>query len=964
MSVGPVVGRARVQTNMSFDSSDLNHIGNRIRDQLSKIGERNGKIYRNFGRDAVASWRLALGAIVTSAPWMGAAISTAAGTATMLAGSLYSLAQSSFGLYTVAGSLGVAMGTLRIGMTHFKDAVEAADPEDFALYLSMLSPSAGAAAIAVRGLSDAATQLRQSVQERMFTGLAAEIEKLNTTLFPVLTKNLTDMAGVWNGLITEMLGYVNSAAGLETINGVLEGSTSIFDKLSGAVIPFLDGAMKLFIALTPAGERLATRITGVAESFQAWTSAEGFGNRIEEMMKRAETTAGLLLDVVGNLGGALANVFKGANGETNNFLQMLVDLTQRFQDWTGSVEGQTAIADWARRSNDVLAQAGRTIEAVFTTLSKLSSSDALISFMKTVEDAFNYLGKLPLEAMIAKFVELAEVFRPISGPMLAMIIAGASLNIMLGNLMGQIGGVVGLAVGFPGKFKGIMTALKGGTSGGKAFFGIFKNVAGLLSKGLKFAGIAGVVVWIGTLIAKSDDLKAKLSNVWDAVKSVFSSLGEAFSQVSGSLQPVITALQPFFDLLNKIASLAIGIVLDGIAYAIESIANVISGVGSVISGFIDMLVGLFTWDPAKMLEGWNTFVSGLGPLLSGLWGVFVSFFAPAKFVKIAGVAFRGIGTAISGAGTFIGGAAKGVLDIILKFLSQLPGKALNLAKTAFTGMGNAIRNAVGPIGSAARSILEIVITWIQRLPGRLFDLGKNALSRLGSAISGGVGAVGGAASRVFNGAVNAIKDLPAKLMGFGRDAVGKMGSAISGGVSTVTGAAKSVFNAIKNAFVSLPGTMAETGRRIVSSIADGIRKGIGKVKDAAGAVARAIRDFLPGSPVNEGPLTAWNTGSTAEGGGRNIVEAITGGLTDIRPIRQAMKDVTNAIRLGATPSVGSFGGVGGTNAAFAGAGGRSVINITELNLNVDVEDLASVPRIVNTLEGLVLKVRQGVRMSD
>lgn len=958
MSVGPVVGRARVQTNMSWDSSDLDKIGDRIRNQLSKIGERNGQIYRNFGRDAVVSWRLALGAIVTSAPWMGAAISAVSGTVTMLAGSLYSLAQSSFGLYPVLGSLGVAVGTLRIGMTHFMDAVKATKPEDLAMYLDMLTPSAGAAAIAVRGLSGAATRLRESVQERMFTGLAAEIEKLSTTLFPVLTKNLTDMAGVWNRLITEMLGYVNSAAGLKTINKVLEGSTSIFDKLSGAVIPFLDGAMKLFVALTPAGERLATRIADVAKSFQSWTSAEGFGNRIDAMMQRAETTAGLLLKVVGNLGGALANVFKGANGETNNFLQMLIDLTQRFKDWTGSVEGQNAIADWARRSNDVLAQAGRTIESVFTTLSKLSSSDALISFMKTVEDAFDYLGKLPLEDIVAKLVELAEVFRPISGPMLAIITAGTALNIMLGNLMGQIGGVVAIAVSFPGKFTGILSALRGGVSGGQMFLGIFSKIAGLLASGLKFAGIAGVVIWIGTLIAKSDELKAKLANVWESVQGVFSALGGAFSQVAQSLEPVVVALQPFFDLLSKIASLAIGVVLDWIASGIQAIANVITGVGGIISGFIDMLVGLFTWDPTTMLQGWNTFVSGLGSLIQGAWTLFIEFFAPAKFLKLAGTALGGLMSGIRGATGGIGSAAKGVFDSVIKWISQLPGKLLNLGKTALTNLRNAISNAVGSVRSAAGNVFNAVINAIKALPGKLLDFGRTALSNLSGAISGGVGAVKGAAGRVFNGVVDGIKNLPSKLLDFGRTALSKFTGAISDGVGRARGVAQNVASAVTGAVSDLPGKMLNIGKKVIGNVVDGIRGGIGRVKDAASAVAQAIRNFFPGSPVNEGPLTAWNTGGSAEGGGRNIVEAITGGLSNIRPIRKAMSDVADAVRSSMTPTFGSQGRVGTNTAAVAGG---SSLTIGTLNLNVDVEDFESVPRIVNTLEGLAMKVRQGVR---
>lgn len=1015
MTVGPVVGHARVNTNLSMDDASIGDIGDRIAAQLStmgdrmndklvSIGKRNGKVYRDIGRDAVVAWRAGLGLFVSSAPWAGAAISAVAGSVTMLAASVYELGKTAGVLYPVAGSLGIAFGTLKVGMKGFLDAVTAKNPKELAAALKNLTPSARDSALAFRRLSDEARVLRASVQESMFSKLAPEIDKLGKTLFPVLTVGLTKMAGEWNNLARQVLGYVNSAEGISTISTALDGSASIFSKLKDSAVPFLDGALNLFNALTPAAERFAERVTDIALRFQSWTSAEGFGDRIDASMQRAETTAGLLLDVIGNLGSAFSNVFGAANDETNTFLTMLVDLTQRFEDWTGSVEGDAAISQWAGDAIRVMEQLGSTLSAVFDVVSNLSSADALISFLKTLEDAFTWLNKLPLQDAIDKFVELAEVFRPISGPILAFIIAGAAFNIALGNIMGQIGGAVAaLNLGRTAfsKFVGSIGSPK--ISGFSGFVGQFKGFAGILSKGLKIAGIAGVVAWIGTLIWKSEDLQSKFKDIWNTVKNVFSSIGGAFSQISDSLGPALNKLQPFFDLLDKIGTLVVGFVLDMIADAIQAIADVISGAGSVISGFIDMLTGLFSWDPALMLEGWNKFVSGLGPLIMGAFTLFVTFFAPAKLLKIGAGALSAFGAGFSSVagsvlgrlGTFLGGiisrlgalpgeflewafksitkfgdeiargassagtAAGKVFNAVIEWITQLPGKLAGFAKESINRFVLRVQEDLGLVAGVFDRVITTITNVVKALPGKLLSFGKDAMSKMTGAIGSGVGAVGSAASRVFNAAVNAVKELPGKLLSFGRDAMSKLSGAISTGVSAVGSAAGRIASSVMNAITSLPGKVRDIGSRIVGGIADGISAGIRKVKDAAGRVAQAIKDFLPGSPVKEGPLTAWNKGSGASGGGHNVVQGIVAGLSDVGPIRSAMNDVAMAVRDSINPTINVRGRT--AVAAAAGAGGGSAIHIANLTMPVTVQDLETIPRITRVLEGLAMTVRQGVR---
>lgn len=970
---------------MKFDDKSLNRVGKQIHQQLTKVAEHNREVYQSLGRESVTAWRAALGAVVAAAPLMGSLISAAAGAATLLAGALYSTVQSAYGAAPLLMAIGVAAGTAFLGLKSFFAALKSGD-------LSELTPSARAAAEAVQGLAGAWRKVRDEVQERMFKGLSDDIAKLGSTFLPVLQKGLGKMADSLNFLAQEMLNYLNSSAGLKTISKFLDNMADIFKRLSKAVVPFLDGFLRLMNALSPAGKRLADRIAEVATNFQEWTKGEGFAKRMDDMMKKAEKTAGKVIDVVVNLGKALHNIFNAANPATNTFLNMLVDLTERFLTWTSSVEGQSSIATWASQSVEVMRQFGKTAEAVFKVVAELADPRVITSFLKTVEGAFNLLGQLPLDKMVDAFVKVAEALQPVSSLFLAIVIGGAAFNIMVGSVIGQLGGFVGVLskiikfkiitsilknmgggagkagtaaagaakktgllsrawgglVKIFGKIKALFSKVIGvftktgkttGTVASKAgkLSGAFKPVMSILGRFAKFAGPVGLAVWIATIIGKSKDLQKKLGNVWDALKEVGSALKGAFEEIGAALKPLAPvadvagkAFSLIFDALDGLMGLAIGVFLDTITYAFKSLASVITGAGKIIAGLINVLIGLVTLDFGKMWDGLKQIASGIGPLLKGLFGLFISFFAPAKFLKLGATALKGLGGGIKGALPGILSTVGSFLLRMLKGFVALPGKLLSLGGRAISWLGRAVKTNAPKVLSAAGNIVKGVITWIGKLPGRLLTLGTQAVTRLAGAVRTGIGKLRTIATNIFTAVQTQIAKLPGKLLTLGTQAVTKLSTAVRTGVSKLREIATSIKDAVVNVLTGLPGKMLDVGKNIVSSLVSGLLGKLGALKDAASKIADTIKGFLPGSPVKEGPLTAWNRGGGATGGGRNVIDAITGGL-DSDPIRRAMAGVADAVSGGFSPNmnVGPMA-AGPGRMRGAGPGGRD-LNITIVN---------------------------------
>lgn len=914
MGLGRRVGRAYVSVDAEFRPTSLKKVGKQIEAQLNRIATRNAKIYRSLGADVVTVWRGALGAIVTSAPLMGSLISGLTGGVTMLAGAFWSTLSASRAALPVLTSVGIAAGTARVAFQGFGTAVTAANPEALTAALAKLSPAAGESAIAVRSLRDEATNLRLAVQENFFAGLSDDIEKLGTTLFPVATTGMSKMATVLNGLAKDILDYVNSSEGLSVINDVFSNSASIVKTLSGAVVPFLDGFLRLVNALSPAAERLAGRITDIAKRFQSWTQAEGFATRIDEGMRKAEKTAGLLFDVLGNLGSIIGNIFEAANPATNTFLKMLGDVTGRFDEFTESVGGQEAIAKWATESVDVLRQFGNTIQAVFEVLQDLADPRIITSFLATVEEAFTLLGNLPLEAMVSAFADLAEALQPISGPMLAIIVAGVSLQIMFGSLLGQMAGAFSIFTSLRGGLSRLTTGFAGlGSSAGKhassmgKFSAALSKVGGILAKGLKFAGLIGLGVTIVSVIAKSENLQNKLKAVWDSVKGVFESLGSAFSGVSSAASPLLATLEPVFAIFEKIVGIGVGLVLDAIKFAFDSLGSVIEGVGTIVSGFLTILNGIFTLDGSMILDGLKTAVSGIPALLKGLLGLFITFFAPARLLGLAkkffGAIIPGVRTAIPG----IMSAISGLISRVLSFFVNLGPRLLSAGSSAIRSLGSgisagftAIRTAISNFITNFVSVLQAGFNLARTAVGTAMTAIRTVFTSIWNGILAAVRFVWNGIVTAFNSGLTFIRTLwdtgIAALRGAVDTILIPIGNAIRGFISGVANVIRSGIELIKTGWKAGWDFISSALRTVIAAMRGAITTGMSAIRSVITSVMNGIRSVF---------TAVWkaiqSVVTTVLNGIRSVVNSVMNGVRGVitsvmNGIRSIFTTVWNAIR--------------------------------------------------------------------
>src|SRR5215831_14551418 len=408
---------ARASVNIVPDTKGF---GVRLREQLARIdtGGAGRSAGSRFGRGMEAGIARSVGRVGAIAGATGAAagplaatLDAAAGAATGLGVALGSAVAGGAGA-AAAGmtTLAQVVGTVKLGTMGMKDAIKAnaavmdalaAGVEPTKAQLKKVTVSRARLAPAARDVVTEVGHLRQqfvtlgpTVQQALFAGMADELKKLGTSVLPVVNANLAVTATQLNHVGKSVLAYISSGAGMSQVNSIFTTNHVVIDRLGAAITPLTALMLKLLNAAGP----LLLVMTNMVGEFAATANAALDGAIASGKMSTAisimSTTMQTLWDMAKNLAGALANVFLAAGAPANDLLGELDRLTQKFQDWTGTVTGQNAIADFVKRGLDFLLQLESVLKMVTDIWTGLSSGSSSSQFTDAIMALLPPLGEL------------------------------------------------------------------------------------------------------------------------------------------------------------------------------------------------------------------------------------------------------------------------------------------------------------------------------------------------------------------------------------------------------------------------------------------------------------------------------------------------------------------------------------------------------------------------------------------
>lgn len=683
---------------------------------------------------------------------------------------------------------------------------------------------------------------------------------------------------------------------------------SIFEELGKAIGSFGAGLTAFFTPILPYAEALAMHIRGAADSFSEWAQSAAGQNAIADWMSEAWEISKDLWSGLKDIGGAILDIMGiGVDESGGSFAQWVRDIGEDFKKWTESKQGREDIRQWfedaeelARDVRDIIVLIGDAFDTLDSPAGR-GMLDAFMEFVKFVA----FMGSVAATQinLINTGVQgLVEWLNRINLENLGRLIewftetdwSQLGTDVLSGILEG-----LGLEA-FTSQIQAAMSAI------GDAIVEFFKARLGIASPSTVMAAVA---LDVGRGILQG------LLQIPMMLVTAVTAIGTGIvTTIVGALSTLpILAMQALSGFGTQLAT-----------WATTAWSGVTAAFGPAVAGTVAFFVGI----PGRLLGALVGLAGRLAGWASRAWGRVTGSFIPAVagtvmfFISIpgrlvgalaglagrlAGWASRAWGRARTAFGGAVGATVAFFVSIPGRLMGAIAGLAGRLAGWASTAWGRARTAFGGGVGSTVAFFVGIpgrLIGAISGLGGRLAGWASSAWSRARSAFTTGV-----------SGTLTFMSGIPGRIIGLISGLGGRLSSWASGawswaqsgfvnGVSSTLTLMSGVPGQIVSALGDLGSLLYSAGTSVVQGLIDGIRSKIPDVGGAMGDLATAIRNHMPGSPVKEGPLRAWNYGNGTSLAGRKLISGLAEGMN---AERSSIADSSRLIASAAMPAFASVG---------------------------------------------------------
>ncbi|MEV6081107.1 hypothetical protein AB0L80_39355 [Streptomyces sp. NPDC052069] len=661
--------------NRNLNNLDTDALRTRLSGLFSGINVR--PLIAGLGRAVGAAGRLAAPFAVAGAA-VGSLVPLLAGVASALAQIAPAAALAVSGVLAI----GLAAGTLKLAMSGVGDAVSAAldpnDPEAYAEALKKLSPNARSFVQEIRKAQPALDRIRESVQDRVFSGLDKQLTATATTALPDFRRALDSTATTLNRMATSVFTAARGLAKGGTLGTALKGATdglAAFRRAPGQVVTALGqigaAAGPAFARVSEAGgsalDRLSDRLTKAFES-----------GGMERAIDGAISLLGQLGRVGSNVGATLANVFSGLTRDGQGLFGTLEQIT-------GSLRKATATPGF-QRALDALSQTMRTVAVTVAPL---------------LQQAFAVLGPV-IESLSRPAQKLVKTL----GGSLKGVLEAAQ------EPLEKLADAVGKAV--------------------EALLPFVKLAGDLIKETLPiltplFETLSKVIEDMTPFLKQlAENLGAQLLPILERMPEVLDAILPVFEDLAKDVFPVLTdtlkELQPHLEeLATQLADLAVKlapVVADFLEFSAIILSKVIPIIGPVLSSLIIALTTTlkFLSDVVEtvVLPALRT----LGKVLTGdLSGALKSTgLKTEQFTTLARTAYqRLLGDALSSIGRLASGVRDGAGRAAESLVSATQ-RGISAALRVLAGLPGQARSALGNLGSvlvgAGASLINGLISGI------------------------------------------------------------------------------------------------------------------------------------------------------------------------------------------------------------------------------------------------------------
>jgi len=636
---------------------------------------------------------------------------------------------------------------IKLGLQGMGDAMSAIASGDAAAFeeaLQNLSPAAREFARAVRDVKPAFDEMRLQVQEALFRDLAAVVRPLADTYLPIVTAGFQGVARQAGMAARETADFMLQGAQVQKVSVFSAQLQMAFGNLAGALRP----AVSVLLDLITTG---STFLPGLTESLNNWIT--GLSRRISEAARSGELEAFFqrsidamraLGEIASNVFGAIRNIIGAANAEGAGFLQRIQEMTQRFEDFTGSTDGQEAFGGFFESMQRVVEALG---PAFFELISIVGSV-----LLPILADVAEIVGPV-LAPLLQVFGRLLESLRPI---IQAVADAFATALDALGPFFDALSDAINSAMPTLGPMIQDI---------GQAFADLFTSMIPLAPLFVQL--VEALLPIIPPLIQMVTDLMPRFIEIVEAILPYI----QQWAELMVVMIPIISdiagfLLDVFIPVLEFLMTIFTGM-LDVITSVVTGIDDVIR---TIFTGIADFFTGIWETITEQVSAAWNGIGEFFSGGLDGMW---------QKTKEFGSNIWSAIKTAMSNLVSAIKNGMKNMIDGIgngisnaLAFFRDLPGKILGFFKNAGSWLYDIGKDILMGLWNGLKAMVERILNFFRGLvddaknivmdllgmasPSKVFEyIGEMVGAGLVKGLEGSTSSVAEAAAAMAQAAVDA-----------------------------------------------------------------------------------------------------------------------------------------------------------------------------------------------------------------
>lgn len=584
------------------------------------------------------------------------------------------------------------------GMSDAMSAVASGDAAAFEEALKNLSPAARDFARAVRDVKPAFDAMRLDVQEALFMDLAEVVRPLADTYLPIVSAGFQGVARQAGMAARETADFMLQGAQVQKVTVFSAQLQMAFGNIAGALRP----AVSVLLDLVTTG---STFLPGLTESLNNWIT--GLSRRVSEAARSGELEAFFqrsidamraLGEIASNVFGSIRNIIGAASAEGGGFLQRIQEMTQRFEDFTGSTEGQAAFGGFFESMQRVVDALGPAFLELISVIGT--------TFLPILADIAQIIGPV-LAPMLQAFGRLLEALRP-----LIQAVADAFAT----ALEGMIPFFDALADAIDGAMPTLGPMLQ---DIGAAFADLFESMVPLAPLFVQL--LEAILPIVPPLIQMAVDLMPRLIEIIEALLPYI----EAWAELMVVMIPIISdvagfLLDVFIPVLEFVMSIFTGM--------LELITTVVTGIGDVITtvftGIADFFSNIWTTISDQVSAAWTGISDFFSSGLDGMW---------QKVKDFGSNIWNSIKTAMSnlvsairdGMRNMVDGISNGIRNA-LNWFRDLPGKILDFFKSAGSWLFNVGKDILQGLWNGLKAMVDRIIGFFRDL----VDQAKNIVMDL------------------------------------------------------------------------------------------------------------------------------------------------------------------------------------------------------------------------------------------